>query len=231
LKSRDLDGTNLAGTFRVNRCVVLATLSMTLGWATPSVAQTPPSHRLAADAGTPDADHTIEEPITRHDRLKWLATSTWSPSSLLVGGAESLWSTATNAPPEWHRTPAGFGRRLADIEAATAISNTVEAGLGAAWQEDPRYVPSRRQGVWRRLRYSAIATVTAPRGDGHVRVAWARLAGNSVATITENTWLPAPLKTPGGTTIRLVDGVAGRFVSNLWSEFWPDVRRRVAGGI
>ena len=41
--------------------------------------------------------------------------------------------TRGNWPKEWSRSARGYGRRFADVQAATAISSSIEAGLGSLW--------------------------------------------------------------------------------------------------
>jgi hypothetical protein len=53
------------------------------------------------------------------------------------------------------------------------------------------------------------------------------VAGNVVNNVIENTWLPPSATTRGQTTLRTVDGFAGRLVGNLWAEFWPEIRKRL----
>src|SRR5216683_2399450 len=69
----------------------------------------------------------------------------------------------------------GAAKRYAEREADVAISNTIEAGVGALWGEDPRYIPSGRKGIWPRARYAITTAFVAQRPDGHLAPAWARL--------------------------------------------------------
>ena len=110
------------------------------------------------------------------------------------------------------------------------ISNAIESGLGAAWGEDPRYFRSGRTGVWVRVRYAAKTVFVARRRDGHVAPAWARYAGGIGSNLVANTWLPPSATTASQNVRRIGNGFLGRFVSNLWLEFWPDVRRRLSKG-
>src|SRR5207248_11447 len=102
------------------------------------------------------------------------------------------------------------------------LSNTIEAGLGAIWGEEPRYIRSGRQGLWRRARYAMKTVLLAQRRDGHLAPAWGRYAGNVVNNIIENAWLPPSVTTADQTVARSVSGWVGRLAGNLWEEFWPD---------
>ncbi len=120
----------------------------------------------------------------------------------------------------------GAAKRYAQREADVAISTSIEAGVGALWGEDPRYIPSGRKGIWPRARY-AIKTVLLAQGrDGRLRPAWGRYAGNVFNNLIENTWLPPSVTTPSSTATRSALGLLGRLGGNAWEEFWPDVRKR-----
>jgi hypothetical protein len=167
-------------------------------------------------------------PITPGQRIDWIVSGTVGPKSLFVVGPLSAgWSTAWNTPEEWGKSWAGFGKRYLQREADVAISNTLEAGLGAIWGEDPRFVPSHRRGVWPRARFAMKTVLLAPRADGHLAPAWGRYAGNVFNNVIENSWLPPSATTPGQTAVRSVSGLAGRLAGNLWDEFWPDVWRHL----
>ncbi len=138
------------------------------------------SQRTEEEPAAPPPPPVIA-PITARQRIHWIVNGTVGPRSLLVvGPLSAAWSTAWNSPEEWGQSWSGFGKRYLQREANVAISNTIEAGLGAIWGEDPRFVPSHRQGIWPRARFAMKTVVLAPRRDGHLAPAWGRYAGNGV---------------------------------------------------
>jgi hypothetical protein len=182
------------------------------------VAQQPPSAgRLTADAYVP---------ITMPGRIRWIVDGTIGARSLGVGILGGIWQTGFNTPQEWGRTPSGFGKRYLEREADVAISNSLEAGLGAIWGEEPRYIPSGRRGIRSRVRYALKTAFLAQRRDGRLAPAWGRYAGNIFNNLIENTWLPPSATTPAQTVLRSAEGMGTRMLGNLWEEFWPDVRKR-----
>jgi len=169
-------------------------------------------------------------PISSAERIDWIVGGTIGPQSLGVGVLAASWLTAVNSPREWHRTFTGFGKRYAEREADVAISNSIEAGVGALWGEDPRYIPSGRKGVWPRVRWALQTVVLAPRKDGRLAPAWGRYSGNVFNNVIENRWLPPSMTTWQQTTLRSGAGLVGRLGGNLWEEFWPDARRLLRRG-
>jgi hypothetical protein len=177
-----------------------------------------------APAGTPTADAYVA--ITPTQRAWWIVDGTVGPESLfIIGPLAAGWNTAFNTPEEWGRGWSGFGKRYAQREADVAISNTIEAGLGALWGEEPRYIPSARKGIWPRARYALKTSVLAQGRDGRLRPAWARYAGNTLNNVIENSWLPPSQTTATQTALRSGMGIVTRMGGNLWDEFWPDVVR------
>lgn len=166
-------------------------------------------------------------PIEPRQRVDWIVGGTFGPRSLGVGVLAAAWQTAVNTPDEWGRTWRGAGKRYLAREADVAISNTMEAGLGAIWGEEPRYIPAPPGSVRSRARHAVKTVMLAQRRDGHLAPAWGRYVGNVLNNVIENAWLPPSVTTPGQTAIRSANGFLGRLAGNLWEEFWPDLRRRL----
>jgi hypothetical protein len=186
---------------------------------------------VAALCQTPAVDSPVTAeayvPITTAQRVDWIVDGTIGKRSLtVVGPLATAWQTAFNTPEEWGRGFSGIAKRYAQREADVAISNTIEAGLGALWGEDPRYIPSGRKGIWPRARYAMKTVFLAQRRDGSLQPAWGRYAGNTLNNLIENTWLPPSMTTGRQTALRSGMGMLGRLGGNAWEEFWPDVARR-----
>jgi hypothetical protein len=189
---------------------------------------TPVAARCQTATVDPPVTAEAYVPVTPAQRVDWIVDGTIGKRSLtLVGPLATAWQTAFNTPDEWGRGFSGVARRYAQREADVAISNTIEAGLGALWGEDPRYIPSGRKGIWPRARYAMKTVFLAQRRDGSLQPAWGRYAGNTLNNLIENTWLPPSMTTGRQTALRSGLGMLGRLGGNAWEEFWPDVARRV----
>src|SRR3954471_9281405 len=194
----------------------------------PDVAFCQPADEPGASSQAPTGQLTADAyvPITTAQRVDWAVEGTIGRRSLtIVGPLATAWLTAFNSPEEWGRGFSGIAKRYAHREADVAISNSIEAGLGALWGEDPRYITSGRKGIWPRARYALKTSVLAQRRDGRLRPAWARYAGNTVNNVIENAWLPPSQTTASMTAVRSGMGIVTRMGGNLWEEFWPDVAR------
>src|SRR6476620_8629384 len=80
------------------------------------------------------------EPISGKQRIQWAALQTFGPESLAVGTLSAGIGTARNNPYEYGPHWEGFAKRYGMRFTGIAASNTIEAGLGAIWGEDPRYI-------------------------------------------------------------------------------------------
>jgi hypothetical protein len=165
-------------------------------------------------------------PVTPGQRVEWIVDGTVGLKSLVVIGVMGAsFQTGVNTPSEWERSWSGFGKRYLQRGADVAISNTIEAGTGALWGEEPRYVRLARGKIGERARYSIKTAFLAQHRDGSLHPAWGRYLGNTVNNVIENTWLPPSVTTPGQTVLRCVLGFLTRMGGNAFEEFWPDVRR------
>ena len=169
----------------------------------------------------------IDMPMTGAERIHWIVDGTIGPKSLGVGVIAAGWNTAWNTPSEWGQTWSGAGKRYMQREADVAISNSIEAGLGAIWGERADYIPSGRHGIKSRLGYALKTVFLAHRPDGHLAPAWGRYAGNTVNNLIENAWLPPSATTWQQTTWRSASGFGTRAIGNVWEEFWPDASKRL----
>jgi len=169
----------------------------------------------------------FDMPMTAADRLNWIVGGTIGPKSLGVGVIASGWNTAWSVPEEWGQTWEGAGKRYLQREADVAISNSIEAGLGAIWGERADYVRSGKRGIKPRLGYALKTVFLAHRADGRLAPAWGRYAGNTVNNVIENAWLPPSSTTWQQTTWRSAAGFGSRAIGNVWEEFWPDVSTRL----
>jgi hypothetical protein len=166
-------------------------------------------------------------PISAEDRLKWVAESTVGPSSLLGGLVSAGWGTLFNAPREYGPHWGGFTERYGMRLTGVATSNAIEAGLGAFWGEDPRYFRAAGQPFKSRVFSVVKMTFLAPNRNGQLRPAYARYIAVSGNNFLSNAWRADSEATTGHAVLRTFAGFLGRMSRNAFTEFWPDVRRRI----
>lgn len=167
------------------------------------------------------------QPITGKQRLKWFALSTAGPVSLGSGLFTSAIGTARNKPEEYGGSWSGFTKRYGMRLTGISTGNAMEGGLGAFWGEDPRYFRVPDQPFRWRLENAILGTVLARRSDGHYGLAFARLAAIPGNNFLSNTWRADSEANSHDAAVRTMYGFLGRMGSNVFKEFWPDIKRKI----
>lgn len=179
-----------------------------------------------ASGGARNSDDTYE-PITGEGRLEWLAKSTLYPKSLLAGVFSAAIGTGLDHPredgPHWDGFAERYGIRLTGI----ATSDTMEAGLGALWGEDPRYKREPEKSFGGRLGSVVEQGFMTRRRDGHFAPAYARYLAVSGSNFLSNTWRADSESDSSHAGYRIGLGFAGQIGSNAWDEFWPSISAHI----
>jgi hypothetical protein len=165
--------------------------------------------------------------ITGKQRLQWFVKSTVGPQSLATGLFTAGIATAENLPEEYGPHWEGFGKRYGMRLTGVATGHAMEAGLGALWQEDPRYFRAEDHAFQGRMKHIVVMTFAARREHGHLAPAYARFISIPASNFLSNTWRADSVATTGDATRRTALGFVGRMGSNAFAEFWPDVKRHI----
>jgi hypothetical protein len=177
----------------------------------------------AASSSSSDA----HRPIDARERIQWVLKGTLGPPSLAAGvfsaGFETLLDHPKTYGPHWE----GFGDRYGMRLSGLALSNSMEAGLGAIWGEDPRYAREPGAPFAQRLGHAAKMTFLAQNRDGGVMPAYARFIAIPSSNFISNAWRVPGDDSAGNAAVRIGLGFFGRFGSNTFDEFWPDVKQKV----
>jgi len=167
------------------------------------------------------------QPITAKGRIDWVVKGTIGPESLGAGLFSAGWGTLFNRPktygPHWEGFGDRYGMRLTGI----AASNAVEAGLGAIWGEDPRYIRDAGAPFGHRIGHAVKMTFLAQNRDGSVTPAYARFVAIPGTNFLSNTWRAPGDDNANRAAIRAGLGFLSRLGGNTFYEFWPDVRQRL----
>jgi len=169
-------------------------------------------------------------PITGKQRIEWAAIETFGPESLMVGTLSAGIGTARNSPKEYGPHWDGFAKRYGMRFTGIASGHVIEAGFGAIWGEDPRYVRNQNLPFKRRIGNVFLLSVTARNRQGNLMPAYARFIAIPGNNFLSNTWRVSSDTTTGAALTRTAYGFLSEISSNAWNEFWPDVKRRVFKG-
>ncbi len=166
-------------------------------------------------------------PITPKGRLEWFIRSTVGPRSLTAGLFSAGYGTATNSPHEYGTHWAGFGDRYGMRLTGISTGNAIEASLGAAWGEDPRYFHTVHASLGERAKNILDLTFRAYHPDGERHLAYARYVAVFGNNFLSNTWREPSESDWQHAMIRSAEGFGGRALSNAFSEFAPIVWRKI----
>jgi hypothetical protein len=147
--------------------------------------------------------------------------------SLLGGAVRAGWGTIYNTPSEYGTHWTGFGERYGLNLTGTAVSNAMEASLGSIWGEDPRYFRAAGQPLKNRVGHAVKMTVLARNREGQYMPAYSRYTAIVGSNFISNAWRPDSDATTDRAVMRIGLGFLGRLSTNMWIEFWPDVKEAV----
>jgi hypothetical protein len=165
--------------------------------------------------------------ISGKERIQWAARETFGPQSFLLGTLTAGIGTARDHPEEYGPHWDGFAKRYGMRFTGVASGHVMEAGLGAIWGEDPRYVRNQNLPIKRRIGQVFLLSFTARDGRGKLMPAYARYIAIPGNNFLSNTWRVSSDATTSAALTRTGYGVLSEVASNAWTEFWPDVKRYV----
>jgi hypothetical protein len=188
----------------------MTTLSMALLWAIP----------VAGLAQSVDS-------LDLKGKLRFHEQGVYGPWSMAGSAAYAGILQELDAPEEWGQGAGAYGKRFVSTVGCSAIHAALAFGLDSTLHQDPRYFRSRSTGFWRRTGHALRGTILTRTDRGGETLSTWRLGSAYGAAFLSNLWYPSRLD-----TVRL--GVAQGslrlgfdLVSNLGSEFWPDLRRKI----
>jgi len=166
------------------------------------------------------------ESITAQQRVQWATIETFGPQSLFVGLWTAGLGTARNHPYQYGPHWDGFAKRYGIRFSGVAASNTIEAGLGAIWGEDPRYVRNALLPFKKRIGNVFWYSLMARNRNGRLMPAYARYIAIPGNNFLSNTWRVGSDATTSAALARTGYGILSVVAGNAWYEFWPDLKGR-----
>jgi hypothetical protein len=157
--------------------------------------------------------------------VEWVVKGTLGPRSLAIGIFAVGIQTAQNRPREYGPHWDGFGKRYGIRLVDVAVGHTMEASVGAFWEEDPRYFRAEDHALPGRIKQVAVMTIAARRADGHLAPAYARFIAVPASNFLSNTWRAESISNSRDAIGRTALGFVGRLAGNALAEFLPDLKK------
>ena len=178
---------------------------------------------LASSSSSNSSSSDALPPITGAERIQWAVRRTIGTGALF----SAAWGTLFDVPREYGTHWQGFGERYGIRLSALAVSNSTEAGLGAIWGEDPRYIRDAGAPFKNRIGHAMKMTFMTQNRDGNIMPAYARFMAIPGSNFLSNAWRPDSDATLSHASVRTGLRFLGRMGSNTFQEFWPDVRQKL----
>lgn len=180
----------------------------------------------ADNAPTSFTVKAVSTPFTAEERFKWVALAAVGPKNLAAGVVVAGIQTWRNDPEEYGPHWDGYAKRYGARLAIGGTINTMEAGVGALWGEDPRYFRAAGQPFKRRIGHIFKMAFLARDRSGALHPAYARFIAVPSGQIVSNLWRPDSPNTAGHVSWQVGMSFLNRIVSNTFSEFIPDIVER-----
>ena len=167
------------------------------------------------------------EPLDVNGKLDYHVKQSVGPLAILGDAAYAGILQEADTPTEWGQGGSGYGKRFASTAACSGIHSTLAFGLDSALHEDPRYFRSAAGGFWHRAGHAFRGTILTHTDRGTETVSLWRFGSAYGAAYLSNQWYPGRLNT---VALGFAEGslqLGFDLVSNLASEFGPDVKRMV----
>ena len=166
-------------------------------------------------------------PMTASERLRYYLRSTYSLGSIVWSAAGAGIAQGNDKPKEWKQGAEAYGDRFGNSYAIHTIKGTLQFGASAALHEDYRYVRSRDSGFWKRSKHAVVETFIVRNNAGSEHFAYSRLGSAAGAAFISRIWQPHSTNTTGDGAVEFGILFSENVGSNMFHEFWPDIRRHV----
>ena len=172
----------------------------------------------------------LAQPLTALDatgKFDFHLMRTVGPLALVGDAAYAGILQEADTPTEWGQGGSGYGKRFASTVACSGIHSALAFGLDSTLHEDPRYFRSVRGGFGRRTGHAFRETILTHTDQGAETLSIWRFGSAYGAAYLSNQWYPGRLNT---VKLGFAEGslqVGFDVVSNLASEFWPDLKRKL----
>jgi hypothetical protein len=160
-------------------------------------------------------------------KLRIHAESTYAPAAIAGIAAYAGVLQAADAPKEWGQGAGAYGKRFGSTLAWSGIHSALAFGLDSTLRQDPRYFRSDGAGFWRRSGHALRGTILTRTDSGAETLSTWRIGSAYGAAFLSNQWYPDRLNTARLGFIQGSVTLGFDLLSNLGSEFWPDIKRTV----
>ena len=161
------------------------------------------------------------------DRRNVFIRKLFGPQAILETVPGAAFDTARGFPRQWGRGGSGIEKRLGSQYGQFVVGETIELGVSALHREDPRYFRMADGNFGPRLLHALESTVIVRGAGGSKTIGLARLANVYGSWAIATSWNPPDQRNLGKIAASGTFGIGIKAGSNVFREFWPDVKRRL----
>ena len=166
-------------------------------------------------------------PLDVTGKLHYHVASAFGPLEIVATAAYAAVLHEATAPTEWGQGGGAYARRVASTLAWSGIHSTLAFALDSTLHQDPRYFRSRDTGFWRRSAHALRGTILTRTDSGGETFSTWRFGSAYGSAYVSNQWYPDRVNTVRLGFIQGSVTLGFGLLSNVASEFWPDLKRKV----
>jgi len=159
-------------------------------------------------------------------KLRFHAASAYGPGALAGAVVYDGFLQGIDFPREWGPGWLGYSKRFGSTLAYSGVRNLLGFGLDSMLHQDPRYYRSTERGTWHRAKHAFHETIFTHKDSGGQTLATWRLGSAYGAAFISNEWYPDRVNTVALGFSQGSTQLGFDLLSNLGSEFWPDIKRK-----
>jgi len=148
------------------------------------------------------------------------------PARWIGFAAHAAMDQFRTSPGAWGNGADSFGVRMANSFGLSFLRQNIAFGVRAFDREDPRYFRKETGSARKRTKYAFTRAFMARNDNGEWMPAYSRLVADYATPFLAQTWRPEKFGIGRGFRGGSV-AIAAGFGSNVWQEFWPDLKKKV----
>jgi hypothetical protein len=171
---------------------------------------------------------TLEDfkPLTAGEKFKVAADDAFDRGTFGLAGLFAGVSKLDNSNRSFGQGGAGFGRYFGAAYGDLFIGDYMsEAVFPILLHQDPRYFRRSSGTGWSRLGYAVKQVFLTHNDSGKVQFNYSEIVGNSTAVAISNAY-DVDNRTPSNGATNLGIQLGFDTMSNILTEFWPDLQRK-----
>jgi hypothetical protein len=201
---------------------------MTAQEADPARVPDPPESTVS-DSNSAIAPALVYTPLDLTQKYFYSFNEMAGPAHWIGFAVHAAMDQVRKSPGAWGNGPDSFGVRMANSFGLSFLRQNIAFGVRAFDREDPRYFRMEKGTGRERTKYALARAFMARRDDGRWMPAYSRVVADYATPFLAETWRPERFGMGRGFRQGSV-AIGIGFGSNLWQEFWPDVKKKILRG-